>query len=52
LTVAGSIGSLKLAVTFAPGLTPVPPFAGATSVTVGGVVSGAPPPVSKTTSTQ
>ena len=51
LIVAGSIGSLKVAVTLAPVATPVAPSAGAREVIVGGVVSG-PTVFSKTTSTQ
>ena len=37
LTVAGSIGSLNVAVTVVPTLTPVAPFKGVVAVTVGGV---------------
>ncbi len=52
LTVVAVSASLNCAVTFAPTATPVAPRAGVTPVTVGGVVSGAAAPVSKTTSTQ
>ena len=52
LIVAAFIGSLKVAVTLLPALTPVAPLAGEMSVTVGGVVSAPPPLGSKTTSTQ
>ena len=49
---AGSIASLKVAVTLAVTATPVAPAAGVVPVTVGGVVSPAPAVVSNTTSTQ
>jgi hypothetical protein len=49
--VAGSIGSLKVAVTVAVVATPVAPLVGLTPVTVGGVVSDG-PPVLNITSTQ
>ena len=51
LIVAGSIGSLKVAVTLAPVETLVAPSAGERAVIVGGMVSG-PTVFSKTTSTQ
>jgi hypothetical protein len=47
---AGSIGSLNVAVTLAEPPTPVAPLAGETAVTVGGVVSDG--GAVKTTSTQ
>ena len=51
-TVAGSIGSLNVAVTLAVGLTFVAALVGDVAVTVGGVVSDAAPPVLNTTSIQ
>jgi hypothetical protein len=50
--VAGSTGSLKVAVTVVPMPTAEAPPAGETAVTVGGVVSAGPGVVLKTTSTQ
>jgi hypothetical protein len=51
-TVAGSIGSLNVAVTLAVVPTFVAPLAGNVDVTVGGVVSEELPPLVNTTSTQ
>jgi hypothetical protein len=52
VTVALCTCSLKVAVAVLVTATPVAPVAGVRAVTVGAVVSGAPPPVLKTTSTQ
>ena len=51
-TVVAVSASPNCAVTFAPTATFVAPRAGVTPLIVGGVVSGAAAPVSKTTSTQ